>query len=67
MTDLGLAWRTPDFAKVAEGFGFKAWRAETGEEMRAAANAAAAAGGPCMIDSRVDPSGYLPQLRALRG
>ncbi len=67
MTDLGLAWRTPDFAKVAEGFGFKTWRAETGEEMRAAANAAAAAGGPCMIDARVDPSGYLPQLRALRG
>lgn len=67
MTDLGLAWRTPDFATVAEGFGFKTWRAETRAEMRAAASAAAAAGGPCMIDARVDPSAYLPQLRALRG
>jgi acetolactate synthase-1/2/3 large subunit len=67
MPDLGLSWKTPDFATVAEGFGFKIWRAENAGEMRAAADAAAASSGPCLIDARVDPSGYLPQLRALRG
>lgn len=67
MQDLGLAWKTPDFATVAEGFGFQTWRAETDAEMQAVAAKAAAATGPRLIDARVDPSGYLPQLRALRG
>ena len=67
MPDLGLAWRTPDFADVAQGFGFRVWRASTAAEMQRAAKAAAETSGPRLIDARVDPSGYLAQLKALRG
>lgn len=67
MQDLGLSWKTPDFAKVAEGFGFNTWQASTEAEMQSAVAQAASSIGLCLIDARVDPSGYLPQLRALRG
>ncbi len=67
MRDLGLSWEAPDFATVAEGFGFTAWRAENLEALRTAATAAAAAKGPCLIDARIDASGYRSQLRRLRG
>ena len=67
MQDLGLAWETPDFAKVAAGFGFSVWTANSPAELQSAADAAAATNGPCLIDARIDPSGYLGQLRALRG
>lgn len=67
MPDLGLAWPAPDFAEVARGFGFKTWTAKTAAEMRQAADAAAAETGPRLIDARIDASGYLTQLRALRG
>ena len=67
MQDLGLSWDAPDFARIADGFGFTVWTAETREEMRSAASAAAAGSGPRLIDARVDASGYLQQLRALRG
>lgn len=67
MADLGLAWKTPDFADVAHGFGFRVWRASNPDEMRRAAQEAASASGPRLIDARVDPSGYLAQLKALRG
>ena len=67
MQDLGLSWEAPDFAAVAKGFGFKVWQARDAAEMQRAATEAAAASGPRLIDARVDASGYLPQLRALRG
>ena len=67
MRDLGLSWDAPDFARIADGFGFTVWTAQTREEMRSAASAAAAGSGPRLIDARVDASGYLQQLRALRG
>lgn len=67
MRDLGLSWEAPDFAKVAEGFGFAVWRAEDFEALRAGAAAAAAARGPRLIDARIDASGYRSQLRTLRG
>ncbi len=67
MPDLGLSWTPPNFADVARGFGFAVWRAETEADMRQAASAAAATAGPSLIDARIEPSGYLPQLRALRG
>lgn len=67
MPDLGLAWTPPDFAEIARGFGFDAWVARDRDELRRAATAAAAATGPRLIDARVGTSGYLPQLRALRG
>lgn len=67
MRDLGLSWEAPDFAQVAQGFGFKAWRADSLEALRSAAAAAAATSGPCLIDARIDASGYRSQLRTLRG
>lgn len=67
MRDLGLSWEAPDFAKIAEGFGFAVWRVEGLDGLRAGAEAAAAANGPCLIDARVDASGYRAQLRSLRG
>jgi acetolactate synthase I/II/III large subunit len=67
MQDLGLSWEAPDFTKVAAGFGFSTWLASNPAELRSAADAAAATSGPCLIDARIDASGYLGQLRALRG
>lgn len=67
MPDLGLSWPAPDFAAIARGFGFEAWTARTGDEMREACDAAARGSGPRLIDARVDPAGYPAQLRSLRG
>ena len=67
MHDLGLSWEAPDFAQVAEGFGFATWRADTPDTLRTAALAAAATRGPCLIDARIDASDYRSQLRTLRG
>jgi acetolactate synthase-1/2/3 large subunit len=67
MRDLGLSWEAPDFACAADGFGFSTWRAESQTEISEAAAAAAATNGPCLIDARIDASGYRSQLRALRG
>ena len=67
MQNLGLAWSAPDFASVAEGFGFKTWRAYTPAAMEAAASAAASTDGPRLIDARIDPSAYGAQLQVLRG
>ncbi len=67
MQDLGLSWDAPDFARIADGFGFTVWTAGTREEMRGAAKAAAAGSGPRLIEARIDASGYLQQMRALRG
>ena len=38
-----------------------------GAVRRFVAAAAAAGAGPRLIDARIDPSGYLQQMRALRG
>lgn len=63
----GVRWARPDFARVAEGFRLAAWRARTEAEYREAIVAALATDGPALIDVYVDPSGYLDQIRALRG
>ncbi|MDP6689707.1 MAG: thiamine pyrophosphate-dependent enzyme, partial [Alphaproteobacteria bacterium] len=67
MADLGLSWSAPDFAAVARGFGLEAWRVDNDAELAPAMEAAAAAGGPHLLDIRVDASPYREQLRALRG
>jgi len=67
MPDLGLSWDAPDFAQVARGFGFSAWRVDNLDALRIAAKAAATVSGPCLIDVRIDASGYRSQLRQLRG
>ncbi len=67
MPDLGMSWPAPDFAAIAQGFGFTAWTARDAAELRTSCRAAAGATGPRLIDARVDPSAYPAQLRALRG
>lgn len=67
MPSEGVRWDRPDFARVAEGFGLKAWRARTEAEYREAIAAALAVDGPALVDVHIDPTGYLEQIRALRG
>ncbi len=63
----GVRWDRPDFARVAEGFGLRAWRARTEAEFREVIAVALAADGPVLVDVHVDPTGYADQIRALRG
>jgi len=62
----GVRWERPDFARVAEGLGLRAWRARTESEYREAIGAALAAQGPTLVDVHVDPTAYPSQIRALR-
>ena len=63
----GVRWPRADFARVAEGFGCRAWRADSVEAYRHALRLAEATPGPTLIDVRIDPAGYREQLAALRG
>ncbi len=56
-----------DFAQIARGFGWRASRAETPDEVRRAVAEGLASGQPTLIDAVVDPSGYREQIEALRG
>ena len=67
MSDLGLSWDRPNFALVAQGLGCKSWRAANTDELNIACVEAASQSGTRLIDAQIDPSGYLNQMRALRG
>ena len=67
MPDLGLSWTPPDFAAIARGFGFQAWRINDPSELNEALGEAAQSTGPRLVDIRIDSSGYREQLLALRG
>ncbi|MBT6385785.1 MAG: thiamine pyrophosphate-binding protein [Alphaproteobacteria bacterium] len=67
MPDMGLSWTPPDFAVIARGFGFDAWRVDTAAGFGDALQEAATGSGPRLIDIRIDASGYRDQMRALRG
>ena len=67
MPDLGLSWTPPDFAAIARGFGFQAWRINDPSELDEALGEAAQSTGPRLVDIRIDSSGYREQLLALRG
>ena len=67
MSDLGLSWDRPNFALVAQGLGCKSWRAANTNELNIACVEAASQSGTRLIDTQIDPSGYLKQMRALRG
>ncbi len=63
----GVRWPRSDFARVAEGFGCRAWRVDSVEAYRAALAGANETRGPALIDVWIDPAGYREQLAALRG
>ena len=67
MSDLGLSWNRPDFALAAQGFGFQSWRPVNTDELNSACAEAATQSGPRLIDAQIDPSGYLNQMKSLRG
>ncbi len=67
ISDLGLSWNRPDFSLVAQGFGFQTWRPENIDQLHNACAEAASQSGPRLIDAQVDPSGYLNQMKSLRG
>jgi acetolactate synthase-1/2/3 large subunit len=67
MADAGVGFAQVDFASVARGFGLRAFQATSNEEYEQALREALATEGPCLIDVRVDPSGYRAQAKALRG
>jgi acetolactate synthase-1/2/3 large subunit len=67
MERTGVDFGQVDYASVARGFGLKGFTARDPHEYEAALRQALAADGPCLIDVRVDPSGYIDQAKALRG
>ncbi len=46
--------RPPDFVKLADAYGIPAWRATDIESLRSGVDSALAAGGPALIDCRID-------------
>lgn len=52
-------FKNPDFVKLAEAFGLKAWRATTYEEAQDAINQARATDGPTLITFMVDPDEHV--------
>ena len=53
-SETNLTIDLPDYCKLAESFGIPAFRCEKPEEVDAAITAALAAGGPAVIEARVD-------------
>ena len=58
----GVDFRSPDFARIASGFGAKGVRAEAIEDFDRALAGALAAGGTAVIDAMIDPSEYSEQM-----
>lgn len=52
-------FKNPDFVKLAESFGIKAWKVSTYEELEQAIKAARAHKGPTLIAAQVDPDEHV--------
>jgi acetolactate synthase-1/2/3 large subunit len=63
----GVALGEIDWKRMAEGFGLAAWSARTRDELDRALEAAADAGGPALIDVRIDRTNYGATMKAIRG
>jgi acetolactate synthase-1/2/3 large subunit len=63
----GTTWPRSDFAKVAEGFGCRAWKVDDIDSYKIALSEASNLKGTRVIDVWVDPQGYQEQLKSLRG
>jgi acetolactate synthase-1/2/3 large subunit len=64
---VGTDFSPTDFAKVAEGFGARGFRAETLGQLETALHEASAVGGPCLVDVVVDPHPYDAEIIGIRG
>ena len=67
LTPKGVSLGELDWVRIAEGFGLKAWRAETGDELAVALTQADNARGPCLIEATIDPSNYPAIMKVIRG
>ena len=63
----GTTWPRSDFARVAEGFGCRAWKVDNIDSYKIALSEASNLKGTRVIDVWVDPQGYQEQLKSLRG
>ncbi|MQA64263.1 MAG: hypothetical protein GEU86_23050 [Actinophytocola sp.] len=63
--DSAVGYGTMDFAAMARGMGVPGTTVNDAESLRAALTAAEP--GPCLVDARIDPSGYPHVLRVTRG
>lgn len=67
LASAGVDFSDVDFAVIARGFGWKGYRVNEGDDLRATIREAVATGGLALIDVVVDPSEYHDQIAALRG
>ncbi len=63
----GVAFSETDFATAARGFGMPALRCERRADLAAMMAEAFAVKGPSLLDVRIDPAGYVDQVKRLRG
>ena len=63
----GVRWQAPDFARTMEGLGGRGVQVDQAGEYSAAVAAALLHEGPTLVDVKVDPDGYLAQMKSLRG
>ena len=63
----GVRWGKHDFAGTMQSLGGLGFSVHNEEEYALALQTALNAGGPCLIDVQIDPSGYAHQLKAMRG
>lgn len=63
----GVRWTAPDFARTMRGLGGYGIQVDCADDYSAAVAAALQHEGPSLIDVKVDPDGYLAQMKALRG
>ena len=63
----GVRWQPPDFAATMEGLGGRGFRVDNAHGYHAALTEALKNEGPSLIDVRVNPGGYLAQMKSLRG
>jgi acetolactate synthase I/II/III large subunit len=63
----GVDFVDADFAQIARGFGWEAWRVERSDDLEPAFARAAAGSRATLIDVVIDPMEYDAQILALRG
>lgn len=63
---MGTNFRTPDYVKIAEGYGANATSVGTEAEYASVLNEALRSGTLTVIDARIDPSAYPTQFDAIR-
>ena len=63
----GVRWQPPDFAAAMEGLGGRGFRVDNARGYHAALTEARNNKDPSLIDVRVNPGGYLAQMKSLRG